>query len=203
VIPQFDATQRNDQLVLATLARHPDWINQRVRSRLIAAGECLVWTGALHASGYGTVLLPADVVRPRRKVRVGTHRAVYLAEYGEIPYGLVIDHLCRNKICANPKHLESVTTRINTLRGETLAAMCLARTTCPQGHRLGGDNVTPSNVAKRRRTCRECARDLGRRRTDLLSAAAQKLGISPTRYRDLYGQSMLVARRFIEGGEVA
>lgn len=75
---------------------------------------------------------------------------------GPIPEGLVIDHLCRNRGCVNPDHLEAVTQRENILRGEGLAAANARKTHCPKGHPYSGENlyVVPSSG---RRQCRICA----------------------------------------------
>lgn len=60
-------------------------------------------------NGYGMMTLNRERIRP--------HRLAYELAKGPIPLGLVIDHLCRNKACCNPDHLEAVTQRENTMRG--------------------------------------------------------------------------------------
>ena len=77
--------------------------------------SCWEWVGCTNRNGYGRVW------RNRRTVMV--HRLVYEATYGDIPAGLVLDHLCRNRRCVNPAHLEPVTVRTNTLRGIGPTAM--------------------------------------------------------------------------------
>ena len=62
---------------------------------------CWLWTGAVTSSGYGSF-----VHEGRAK---STHRLPYELIVGPIPHGLHIDHLCRNKKCCNPEHLEPVT----------------------------------------------------------------------------------------------
>lgn len=69
---------------------------------------CWIWTGAIHASGYGQV-------KWNGKSTVA-HRVVYSLLVGDIPDGLVLDHLCSVKLCVNPEHLEPVTYAINTQR---------------------------------------------------------------------------------------
>ena len=87
---------------------------------------CWPWRGATTSNGYGQVVIAG------RKHPV--HRVAYEQLVGTIPEGLEIDHLCRNRTCANPAHMEAVTHRENTLRGETITARAAARTHCPQGH---------------------------------------------------------------------
>lgn len=81
---------------------------ERIYSRLIEVGECWVWTGAPR-NGYGAVGMGQSVIY--------VHRWVYEDMVGEIPEGLVIDHSCLNRLCANPAHLEPVTRAINNARG--------------------------------------------------------------------------------------
>ncbi len=84
-----------------------------------------------------------------------THRLAYEALVGPIPPGLQIDHLCRNRACYNPSHLEPVTARENILRGHTKAAFYLSRSECSQGHPFTPENTYMSRGA---RVCRECER---------------------------------------------
>lgn len=73
--------------------------------------ECWLWIGPLDRYGYG---------KYRRSNRhTGAHRIAYQLLVGEIPEGLVIDHLCRNRACVNPWHMDPVTNRENILRGHT------------------------------------------------------------------------------------
>ncbi len=76
-----------------------------------AATGCWNWKHSLQASGYGQINIGGKPVT--------AHRAVYEKYRGEIPHGLHIDHLCRNRKCVNPEHLEPVTQRENLRRGAT------------------------------------------------------------------------------------
>jgi len=73
-----------------------------------SVGECWNWPGRLNKKGYGEIQV--------RGVKHLAHRAIYLAHGLSIPDGLHLDHLCRNKTCVNPAHLEPVTNSENVRR---------------------------------------------------------------------------------------
>lgn len=102
-----------------------------------APSGCWTWNGIKHASGYGQVYL---AMIARKKVSLRAHRAAYMIVRGEIPDGLVIDHLCRNVSCVNPGHLEAVSQRENTYRGRAPAILTMHAGVCARGHeRVEGD----------------------------------------------------------------
>lgn len=72
------------------------------------ADGCWIWTGAKTRGGYGNLNLLGVTTR--------AHRAAYMLLVGEIPVGLVLDHLCMTKACVRPDHLEPVTPAENTRR---------------------------------------------------------------------------------------
>lgn len=85
------------------------------------------------------------------------HRAMFVAAKGVIPTALQLDHLCRNRTCCNPAHLEAVLSRENTLRGDTIPARNAAVTHCPHGHPYSPDNAFPSDLRRgKQRRCRAC-----------------------------------------------
>ena len=131
------------------------------RWRVQVVGECLVWQGAV-STGYGRVGLQG-------RTRLA-HRVAWVAANGtDVPEGLTIDHLCRIRECVNPDHLEPVSSRVNTLRGKTLAAAQIQQTHCKNGHLLEGDNLLPADLLRGKRQCRECNKERGRRRHAALS----------------------------------
>jgi len=86
------------------------------------------------------------------------HRFSYELLVGLIPWGLEIDHLCRNTLCVNLKHLEPVTHQVNCLRGFSPWAVYARRTHCKQGHVFTeGSNYIDHN---RRRICKICEAQL-------------------------------------------
>lgn len=71
-------------------------------------GPCWTWTGGLQSRGYGCV---CHDIRTRT-----THKLAYELLVGPVPDGLTLDHLCENKVCCNPRHLEPVTSAENYRR---------------------------------------------------------------------------------------
>ncbi|CAM5608262.1 hypothetical protein GCM10010329_17260 [Streptomyces spiroverticillatus] len=127
-----------------------------------AAGGCWQWTGHLKSNGYGQFTLAG---RPAY-----AHRVAYELLRGPIEHGLVIDHLCRNRGCVNPGHLEPVTHRTNILRGVNVAAARARQTHCARGHHF--DNATTYRAKNGTRHCRVCARFRARERRKGVHCAA-------------------------------
>ena len=110
--------------------------------------DCIEWDGptiTTHGNTYGRLV--------GRKM-VFAHRVAYEEEYGEIPDGLVIDHLCRNGKCVNPKHLEAVSSVENVMRGNGAPAKNSRKTHCIRGHELNQENTW--SRADGRRDCKVC-----------------------------------------------
>jgi len=103
---------------------------------------CWMWKGCLRA-GYGIFQMNGKAMT--------AHRVSFVHWNGEIKKGLVMDHLCRNKNCVNPKHLESVTDKENLKRGISANRN---KTHCKNGHKLIDYNLMISKNGKR--NCRMC-----------------------------------------------
>lgn len=118
----------------------------------VAESGCWEWTASTN-HGYGYFKMHRKLHR--------VHRMTYEAWHGEIPISLEIDHLCRNKLCANPTHLEAVSHRENVRRGLN-ASYARNSATC----RLGLHAITPANTRtdlNGKRRCIECKRASQRR----------------------------------------
>lgn len=116
---------------------------------VVQENGCWDWIGSLTPSGYGSL--------GWRGRRFRAPRFYYEREYGPIPQGLEIDHLCRNRKCVRPDHLEAVTHRENILRGDSPPGLHARKMHCPRGH-LYEDG---------KRRCRECVVEETARRTAL------------------------------------
>jgi len=115
--------------------------------RVVVRDACWEWTGRLYM-GYGRFQL--------RRKRQPAHRWAYEMLVGAIPPGLTIDHLCRNRACVNPLHLEPVTSGENVRRG--LAGIAnSSKSQCKHGHALEPENtyIEPKTGWRKCRACRQ------------------------------------------------
>ncbi len=118
---------------------------------------CWEWTGVVDPSGYGKIFSDGAICGQRL---VAAHRFSYMLHKGDIPTGMVIDHLCRNRKCSNPSHLECVTALENTMRGEAWPVLNSKKTHCHKGHPFSGDNLRYYIWRGRTlRRCIQCQRD--------------------------------------------
>jgi len=138
----------------------------RFWSKVDKSGDCWLWTAGLRL-GYGQFRRTHDRGNP-----AVAHRYAYEITKGQIPAGMQLDHLCRNRACVNPDHLEPVSQRVNMLRGLQSRLANGMDDKCAHGHRYTPENTyrNPSRASDIR--CRECSRIRDRaRRSEKRKAA--------------------------------
>ncbi len=134
-----------------------DVVRERLQGRSFPEPNsgCTLYTGYLDPDGYGQIWVTDR--------HCGAHRIAYEVYRGPIDTGLSIDHLCRNRACINPCHLETVTTRVNLMRGVGLAATNSRKTECKRGHPFTPENTYTVNNGRGWRGCRICRSNYVRR----------------------------------------
>lgn len=120
----------------------------RFWSKVIKTETCWIWTSTI-THGYGYFAYRGKNVR--------AHRLAYTLLKGEIPVGLHLDHLCRNRSCVNPKHLEPVTNKENIKRSPIhMGVLNLLKTHCPYGHEYSGNNLGENKRGSGKTSTRRC-----------------------------------------------
>ena len=132
-------------LSLAQREKLSAYVDQRVSME--PNSGCWLWLLSDGSHGYPQGSVP--IVTGERVTLA--HRLSYLARHGEIPSGYDIDHLCRNRCCVNPDHLEAVTRHSNRARqfGIATAADHVSADGCPKGH-------GPYRIVSGRQVCPGC-----------------------------------------------
>ena len=111
---------------------------------------CWIWLGSFNSHGYGQMMIGSR--KDGTRTLATTHRLAYLETKGSINSELEIDHLCRNKKCCNPEHLEAVPHSVNINR-----AVAGSDDLCIKGH----TKIYNSN--DKRFYCRTCRQEAVKR----------------------------------------
>lgn len=126
-----------------------DSLRRRLLDKIVffENSSCWFFNGAKHHGGYGKTSSLGRFLF--------AHRASYEVFKGKIPHGLTIDHLCKNKLCINPEHLEAVPLTVNVMRGNGPPSKNLKKSTCRFGHTFSIKKTKSKKGYQR--FCKECA----------------------------------------------
>lgn len=122
-------------------------IKAKIITNIKVIGNCWIWQRTIINSGYGQICY--------HNKHYSVHRLSYMLFIGEIPKKLEIDHLCRNRKCCNPDHLEPVTRKENIRRSPLHNKNKIH---CKQGHEFTPNNTYISKSKNGARRCKICTK---------------------------------------------
>ena len=125
---------------------------KRFMTKVDVTDDCWNWIGQKTVDGYGILTFTNKKIKKKKYV----HRLSYEHYKQEIPPKMTIDHLCRNRRCVNPDHLECVTNVENVMRGQGITVVNKAKTHCDNGHEFSSENTYVTS--KGYRQCQICKR---------------------------------------------
>lgn len=129
-------------------------VDERFWNRLRETADgCWEWAEYVDEKGYGRFWDGSRTIR--------AHQYSYSALVGDVPAGLELDHLCRNRRCANPYHLDPVTHAVNMARSDNILLANAAKSHCLRGHEFTPENTYAKNDGGRQ--CRACDRERTRK----------------------------------------
>lgn len=157
-------------------------IERFMRYIRISENGCWNWTGYIKRPYKPKKDLPYGHFSVESKP-VRAHRWAYEYFIGRIPKDLELDHLCKNTICVNPKHLEPVTRKVNFERSDAISKINGMKTHCKRGHEFTPENtykIKNKNRENPSRMCRTCQNALRRERNRIKKALSElRAPISP------------------------
>lgn len=115
---------------------------------LLDKSGCWNWTGHLNDKGYSRF---SWMINGEYGPSFG-HRYSYERFIGKLKKHMTIDHLCKNKKCVNPMHLEQVTWKENLFRGDTISGRNAKKTHCKRGHEFTKENTRISTLRSKRKS---------------------------------------------------
>ena len=136
-----------------------DDLKERIESRVAVDEDgCWMWTGTVGTRNHGLLKYKGKYI--------SAHKTAYRVFVGEIPEGMNVSKVCKERLCVNPDHMRLVDMYESQMEGESPSARNKRKTHCCLGHEFTEENtiVRYSKKGRRGRSCRECRRSYKRRK---------------------------------------